>query len=203
MKVLSRLAAGLVVAVGVAVALVLLVGGSSPDPAVVDAAGSAAATPPTRADAAGPATTPSAPATVGHAVDGSSPGSTDTATSPATSANVGRGSSATAVASAAGGPAADRQRLPIVRWRDLPPEAEETWRLVLADGPYPYLQDGTVFGNRERLLPLRERGYYREFTVPTPEERDRGARRLVVGNEDEVYFTADHYESFSRVDVGR
>ena len=40
-------------------------------------------------------------------------------------------------------------------------------------------KDGTVFGNRERLLPLKERGWYREYTVRTPGSRDRGARRIV------------------------
>ncbi|MDQ3988514.1 MAG: ribonuclease N, partial [Actinomycetota bacterium] len=70
-------------------------------------------------------------------------------------------------------------------------------------GPFPYEQDGTTFGNREGLLPDRERGWYREYTVPTPGEDDRGARRLVTGGERELYYTDDHYDSFVAVDPDR
>lgn len=86
---------------------------------------------------------------------------------------------------------------------DLPAEATDTWRLIERGGPFPHDEDGTVFQNREGLLPDEDRGYYHEYTVPTPGSRDRGARRLVTGAEDEVYYTADHYESFVRVDVSR
>ena len=65
----------------------------------------------------------------------------------------------------------------------LPPEARQTVALIQQGGPYPYRQDGTVFGNRERLLPLRERGWYREYTVETPGLRHRGARRIVTGGD--------------------
>lgn len=83
----------------------------------------------------------------------------------------------------------------------LPVEAQQTQRLIDAGGPFPYSKDGMVFGNRERLLPRRERGFYREYTVPTPGSRDRGARRIVCGGErprapDACYYTADHYASF-------
>lgn len=87
---------------------------------------------------------------------------------------------------------------------DLPPEAADTWRLIERGGPFPHPEDdGKVFGNREGLLPDRDRGYYHEYTVETPGSDDRGARRLVTGDEDEVYYTADHYESFVQVDVTR
>jgi ribonuclease T1 len=86
----------------------------------------------------------------------------------------------------------------------LPPEAQTTHRLILAGGPFPYRKDGVVFGNRERLLPRRERGFYREYTVPTPGSRDRGARRIVCGGSpptrpDACFFTADHYASFKLI----
>lgn len=81
----------------------------------------------------------------------------------------------------------------------LPAEAVETLRLVDAGGPFPHQRDGVVFENRERLLPAHERGYWREYTVPTPGSDDRGARRLVVGRAGEVYYTDDHYASFRRV----
>jgi ribonuclease T1 len=82
---------------------------------------------------------------------------------------------------------------------DLPAEARHTLVLVKAGGPFPYPQDGRTFGNREKLLPRRDRGYYREYTVATPGSRDRGARRLVAGKAGEFYYTADHYRSFQRI----
>ncbi|MFD4986859.1 ribonuclease domain-containing protein [Streptomyces sp. NPDC058374] len=81
----------------------------------------------------------------------------------------------------------------------LPAEARDTLRLIDRGGPYPYAKDGSVFGNYERLLPEKKRGHYREYTVPTPGSRDRGARRLVTGREDEIYYTEDHYASFRAV----
>lgn len=82
---------------------------------------------------------------------------------------------------------------------ELPAEARDTLALIARGGPYPYAKDGAVFGNFERILPPHERGYYREYTVPTPGENDRGARRVVTGRGGEVYYTDDHYESFEAV----
>lgn len=82
---------------------------------------------------------------------------------------------------------------------ELPPEARETLALIKAGGPFPYARDGTVFRNREGLLPGRPRGYYREYTVRTPGARDRGARRIVAGRDGEYYYTHDHYRSFRRI----
>jgi ribonuclease T1 len=97
-------------------------------------------------------------------------------------------------------PAADAtDRLPAIPFAQLPPEARETIHLIDRDGPCPYAQDGATFGNRERLLPARPEGYYREYTVRTPGSRDRGARRIVAGRGGELYHTDDHYESFKRV----
>lgn len=83
--------------------------------------------------------------------------------------------------------------------RNLPPEANATLTLIAQGGPFPYDRDGITFQNRERLLPRKPAGYYREYTVPTPGENDRGARRLITGNQGEVYYTADHYASFVEV----
>ncbi len=80
----------------------------------------------------------------------------------------------------------------------LPAEARETLALVKRGGPFPYRKDGATFGNFERRLPVRERGHYREYTVPTPGARDRGARRIVAGG-GEYYYTADHYRTFQRI----
>ena len=82
---------------------------------------------------------------------------------------------------------------------ELPTEAHATLALIKSGGPFPYSQDGRVFSNREKLLPIRSRDYYREFTVRTPGMRDRGARRIVAGSGGEYYYSADHYRSFSRI----
>lgn len=97
-------------------------------------------------------------------------------------------------------PAGSDSRLP--SHAGLPPEALETLALIQRGGPFPYRKDGTTFQNRERLLPAKPRGYYREYTVPTPGSRDRGARRIVAGgNPPEVfYYTADHYSSFRQIE---
>ncbi|MCX5389514.1 ribonuclease domain-containing protein [Streptomyces sp. NPDC006482] len=89
--------------------------------------------------------------------------------------------------------------LPTVRVADLPAEARRTLDLIARGGPYPYTKDGSVFSNFERVLPRKERGYYHEYTVKTPGERDRGARRIVTGRSGEIYWTDDHYETFREV----
>lgn len=81
----------------------------------------------------------------------------------------------------------------------LPAEARQTLALVKAGGPFPYPQDGKTFQNREKRLPQREPGYYREYTVKTPGAHDRGARRIVAGRGGEYYYTDDHYRSFRRI----
>ena len=89
--------------------------------------------------------------------------------------------------------------MPTVSIRQLPPEARQTIDLIQRGGPFPYRKDGTIFGNREKRLPLAPSGYYREYTVSTPGSRDRGARRLVTGQQQEYYYTQNHYRSFSKV----
>ncbi len=78
----------------------------------------------------------------------------------------------------------------------LPSQATDTYRLIQQGGPYPYRQDGTVFQNRERILPTCSLGYYHEYTVKTPGSSTRGARRIVTGDGGEYFYTADHYASF-------
>ncbi|MFG2494089.1 ribonuclease domain-containing protein [Streptomyces caniferus] len=91
------------------------------------------------------------------------------------------------------------QGMPAVPVGALPPQARTTLRLIDDGGPFPYPQDGTVFGNRERLLPRQPRGHHHEYTVPTPGSPDRGARRLVTGRSQETYYTDDHYRTFKAV----
>ncbi|MET7987139.1 MULTISPECIES: ribonuclease domain-containing protein [unclassified Streptomyces] len=89
--------------------------------------------------------------------------------------------------------------LPAVPVAALPAEARATLALIDRGGPFPYAKDGSVFGNFERELPGRTRGYYHEYTVRTPGERDRGARRIVTGQGGEIFYTDDHYNSFKAV----
>lgn len=92
----------------------------------------------------------------------------------------------------------------VVSLNSLPPQARTTYQLVLQGGPFPYDKDGSVFGNRERLLPQQTRGFYREYTVKTPGASNRGARRIVCGGRQiaapqACYYTADHYASFRKI----
>lgn len=91
----------------------------------------------------------------------------------------------------------------VVRVAELPRQGQQTYELIRQGGPFAYEKDGTVFGNRERLLPVQRRGYYREYTVKTPGSRDRGARRIVCGGPAKAphacFYTADHYASFRRI----
>jgi ribonuclease T1 len=86
---------------------------------------------------------------------------------------------------------------------ELPLQGQQTHRLIYQGGPFPFDKDGVVFGNRERLLPLQKRGYYREYTVPTPGARDRGAKRIVCGGTatlpNACFYSADHYASFRKI----
>lgn len=86
---------------------------------------------------------------------------------------------------------------------DLPSQAYDTLDLIAKGGPYPYEQDGTVFSNREGVLPSQSSGYYHEYTVKTPGSSTRGARRIVTGEQtQEDYYTSDHYVTFDLIDFG-
>lgn len=116
---------------------------------------------------------------------------------------VGLAVAAVAVAAVVG-TAHAKEALATISRAQLPPEAQRTEQLIRAGGPFPYAKDGTVFGNRERLLPPLPRGHYREYTVKTPGSRDRGARRIVCGGlpptePQACYYTSDHYNSFRRI----
>lgn len=94
----------------------------------------------------------------------------------------------------------DGDGLETVRLSALPPEAAQVVQRIDAGGPFEHPgKDGSPFGNFEGRLPAAPRGYYREYTVPTPGLSHRGARRIVTGSEDELYWTADHYETFRRI----
>jgi ribonuclease T1 len=145
------------------------------------------------------------PTSPGQPVVGPTVGETSQATPVSTTASA----TATAMPTAAAArsptalsqpvPAVGVSGLPTIRYEELPAEAHETIRLIDQDGPFPFERDGVTFQNRERLLPQQPRGYYREFTVITPGEDDRGARRIVTGEAGELYYTDDHYASFQEV----
>jgi len=98
---------------------------------------------------------------------------------------------------------ADRSAQEGVALAELPEQGQRTYGAILNGGPFRHEKDGSVFGNRERLLPRERRGHYREYTVETPGSRDRGARRIVCGGERSTppmcWYTADHYASFRRI----
>jgi len=104
-------------------------------------------------------------------------------------------------------PASSRDPESGLRWvkvSELPREGAQLLQTIAQGGKFRYSRDGVTFGNRERILPRQAGGYYREYTVPTPGEGDRGARRIVCGGQPvtstaECYYTADHYASFRRI----
>ena len=111
---------------------------------------------------------------------------------------------AIALGAASLAPLALAQKAPLpavgeVRTAQLPKEARDTVALIRKGGPFPYAKDGAIFGNREGILPREKRGYYREYTVKTPGERTRGARRIIWGAGGVFYYTEDHYNHFSRI----
>ena len=133
---------------------------------------------------------------------------TPTGSAPATSSSAGSGhtsqpkpavSPADAGRLAPGQPTTDLRTMTVAM---LPKQGIDTLRLVVAGGPYPYSQDGVTFSNREGLLPRHPSGWYREFTVVTPGSSDRGARRIIAGQDGARFYTSDHYASFREVVSG-
>lgn len=90
-----------------------------------------------------------------------------------------------------------------IRTAEMPNEAQRTLALIEQGGPFPYAKDGSTFGNYERRLPAQRRGYYREYTVKTRGARNRGAKRIICGGDQQAandcYYTEDHYNSFQRI----
>jgi ribonuclease T1 len=104
-------------------------------------------------------------------------------------------------APSASAPGATESHLPVRSLCALPVQVAQVWRTIQTGGKLTYSRDGIVFNNAEHLLPAHTRGYYHEYTVPTPGSRDRGTRRLITGQTHEVYYTGDHYVSFVVVDT--
>lgn len=117
-------------------------------------------------------------------------------TAPTTTPEPGSASSSAAAV-------ANPSTLPTINASQLPKEARQTLALIAKGGPYPYREDNGNFGNFEGRLPKKTSGFYKEYTVTTPGESDRGARRIVVGKDSAKYYTADHYESFTFIVEGK
>jgi ribonuclease T1 len=96
-----------------------------------------------------------------------------------------------------------RATLGTIQASAMPAEAQGVLKEIAAGGPYAYAKDGVVFGNYEHILPQQRRGYYHEYTVPTPSAHNRGARRIVCGGPSQqigdCYYTGDHYASFQHI----
>ena len=120
--------------------------------------------------------------------------------SPPVSASVSVSSSASADAGLA--PATATSDLPTVPVSQLPAQAVDTLELIDEGGPFPYDRDGVTFQNREGILPSQPQGFYSEYTVITPGSKDRGARRIVAGDDGSRFYTDDHYDSFREVVSG-
>lgn len=92
-----------------------------------------------------------------------------------------------------------QEGLSVIAVAELPVEARDTLRAIKQGGPFAYPRDGVVFNNFEQVLPKRQRGYYHEYTVKTPGTHNRGVRRIISGETNEYYYTADHYQTFIRI----
>lgn len=64
---------------------------------------------------------------------------------------------------------------------------------------YPHRNDGSVFRNREGILPDKSYGGYKEYVHPAPGSQGPGVQRIVIGNGGEIYYSPDHYETFINI----
>lgn len=56
---------------------------------------------------------------------------------------------------------------------------------------------GTRFGNYEGQLPEKDGRIYTECDIDTLGQNSRGAKRIVFSNDGLIYYTEDHYSSFT------
>ena len=56
---------------------------------------------------------------------------------------------------------------------------------------------GDKFGNYEGLLPKKSGRKYYECDIDTNGKNSRGAKRIIFSNDGLIYYTDDHYESFT------
>ena len=135
-------------------------------------------------------------------VTGCSTGVAEKTSTPSVAASTAVNDSAASAPDASLAPTTATSSLPTVRVSQLPPQAVTTLELIEEGGPFPYERDGVTFQNREGILPSRPQGFYSEYTVVTPGSKDRGARRIVAGDDGSRFYTDDHYDSFREVVSG-
>ena len=58
---------------------------------------------------------------------------------------------------------------------------------------------GSVFGNYEGKLPAKKGRTYHECDIDTLGKKSRGAKRIVYSDDGLIYYTDDHYETFTLV----
>jgi hypothetical protein len=58
---------------------------------------------------------------------------------------------------------------------------------------------GDYFGNYEGLLPSKKGRTYTECDIGTKGKSSRGSKRIVFSNDGLIFYTDDHYESFTRL----
>jgi guanyl-specific ribonuclease Sa len=135
-----------------------------------------------------------------HGASGTAATPTSASTSASTGAQARASASGSCPAPSPNAPGAAQSHLPVRALCALPLQAAQVWQSIATGGRLTYSRDGIVFNNAERRLPSENRGYYHEYTVPTPGAKTRGARRLITGQDHELYYTGDHYNSFVVVD---
>jgi guanyl-specific ribonuclease Sa len=90
--------------------------------------------------------------------------------------------------------------IPTISIDQLPSEALTTIKNIKNGGPFPFpMHDGSTFLNREGILPSKPSGYYKEYTVPTPDVHSRGPQRIITSQNGEMYYTPDHYNTFEHI----
>ncbi len=60
-----------------------------------------------------------------------------------------------------------------------------------------YAIGGDTFANREGTLPKADRRKYFECDIDTNGSKPRGTKRIVYSNDGLIYYTDDHYETFT------
>ena len=99
----------------------------------------------------------------------------------------------------------DRVALYLHLYGELPPHfitKKEAQKLGWDSGEVEYYRSGAAiggdyFGNYEGLLPKKKGRTYHECDIDTVGKRSRGSKRIIWSNDGLIYYTDDHYESFT------
>ena len=99
----------------------------------------------------------------------------------------------------------DRVALYLHLFGELPPHfitKKEAQKLGWQSGEVEFYQSGAAiggdyFGNYEGLLPEKKGRTYHECDIGTVGKKNRGAQRIIYSSDGLIYYTDDHYESFT------